>query len=566
MASRARQLSKLLSSDLLTVDVNNNRIGVNSTAPEETLDVRDSLTVGFDTSTTSRDLHVYSDLGTPVRIETTKTTSNIEFMDSETSSTFNVKVGSVGDNLALKSQNDTTFLTGSGTGTEKVRIGVGGSVGIGTTNPVARLTIGSTPGDGPRTREIRIDASQHVSGGSNAYGMLRILGDGSAAGKYIIGYNTSHTQQADQLAFKNPDGPITFFSGGTNANTEKVRISTGGSFGIGTTQPANRLHIRGSHTQPQIKIQDSEDGAHAQISLDGVNDTLNFDWVSSAKRDIHFLNTGYTTAGGQGGIAVGVGTTNGRRIAGFTINANGGNANDNVAFAVKTFQNNPFLRFSRGGTTATGSMTISHNYERTGGSEFTPDNVNIDQSAITFDRANGILFRYRSQDGSSTYSSSPGLRMTVDETGVDVNGALSKNSGSFRIPHPLAGLSTTNDLVHSFVEAPDASNLYAGMVDLVDGTATVNIDTAHRMTEGTFVALNHVQSWSSSNESGYSPVKCSISGNLLTIECQDTSSTDTVYYEVRGIRKDQHMLDAHWTDENGRVITEPLKKVVVDDD
>ena len=39
MASRARQLSKLLSSDLLTVDVNNNRIGVNSTAPATTLDV-----------------------------------------------------------------------------------------------------------------------------------------------------------------------------------------------------------------------------------------------------------------------------------------------------------------------------------------------------------------------------------------------------------------------------------------------------------------------------------------------------------------------------------------------
>ena len=39
MASRARQLSKLLSSDLLTVDVNNSRIGVNSTAPEEVLDV-----------------------------------------------------------------------------------------------------------------------------------------------------------------------------------------------------------------------------------------------------------------------------------------------------------------------------------------------------------------------------------------------------------------------------------------------------------------------------------------------------------------------------------------------
>ena len=459
MASRARQLSKLLSSDLLTVDVNNSRIGVNSTSPEETLDVRDSLTVGFDTSTTDRDLHIYSTQAAPVRIETTANRSNIDFKDSNTTSSFNVEVGSRGNNLYLEGRDNIEFIT--------------------------------------------------------------------------------------------------------NTNQERMRITgVGGSVGIGTTIPSNRLHIMGSHTQPQIKIQDSEDGDHAQISLDGVNDTLNFDWVSGVKRDIHFLNTGYTTAGGQGGIAVGVGTTNGRRIAGFTINADGGNANSHTAFAVKAYQNNNFLRFAREGTSADGSVTVSNNYDRTGGSEYTPDNVNIDRTSITFHRSNGILLRHSTQDGSATYSSAPTIRLTVDENGIDVNGSISKDSGSFRIPHPLAGLSTTNDLVHSFVEAPDASNLYAGMVDLVDGTATVNIDTAHRMTEGTFVALNHVQSWSSSNESGYSPVKCSISGNLLTIECQDTSSTDTVYYEVRGIRKDQHMIDTDWTDDNGRVITEPPKRVI----
>ena len=151
-------------------------------------------------------------------------------------------------------------------------------------------------------------------------------------------------------------------------------------------------------------------------------------------------------------------------------------------------------------------------------------------------------------------------RIRATNAGAVINGSLSKSSGSFKIDHPLPSKAATHDLVHSFVEAPDASNLYAGMVDLVDGTATVNIDTAHRMTEGTFEALNTVQSWSSSNESGYAPVKCSISGNLLTIECQDATSTDTVYYEVRGVRKDQHMLDTEWTDENGRVITEPLKE------
>ena len=45
MASRARQLSKLLSSDLLTVDVNNSRIGVNSTSPAVLLDVEGNTDV-----------------------------------------------------------------------------------------------------------------------------------------------------------------------------------------------------------------------------------------------------------------------------------------------------------------------------------------------------------------------------------------------------------------------------------------------------------------------------------------------------------------------------------------
>ena len=170
----------------------------------------------------------------------------------------------------------------------------------------------------------------------------------------------------------------------------------------------------------------------------------------------------------------------------------------------------------------------------------------ISRSTATQSTSTNKAFKSRNNSDTDTFS-------------VSYTGVVAKASGSFKIDHPLPALAETHHLVHSFVEGPDASNLYAGMVDLVDGTATVNIDTAHRMTEGTFEALNTIQSWSSSNESGYAPVKCSVSGNILTIECQDTTSTDTVYYEVRGIRKDQHMLNTDWTDENGRVITEPLK-------
>jgi hypothetical protein len=143
--------------------------------------------------------------------------------------------------------------------------------------------------------------------------------------------------------------------------------------------------------------------------------------------------------------------------------------------------------------------------------------------------------------------------------GLTIAGALSKGSGSFRIDHPLESKTDTHHLVHSFVEAPQADNIYRGKVDLVDGSATVNIDTIAGMTEGTFVALNTDVQCFTSNETDWDSVKGSISGNTLTISCQNTSSTATVSWLVIGERQDQHMLDTDWTDENGKVIVEPTK-------
>ena len=151
--------------------------------------------------------------------------------------------------------------------------------------------------------------------------------------------------------------------------------------------------------------------------------------------------------------------------------------------------------------------------------------------------------------------------MIIAENGnVTIRGALSKGSGSFRIPHPVASKTATHDLVHSFLEAPQADNLYRGKVDLVAGSATVNIDTVAGMTEGTFAALNREVQCFTSNETGWTAVKGSVSGNTLTITAQDNSCTDTISWMVVGERKDQHMYDTDWTDENGKVIVEPTKR------
>jgi hypothetical protein len=140
-----------------------------------------------------------------------------------------------------------------------------------------------------------------------------------------------------------------------------------------------------------------------------------------------------------------------------------------------------------------------------------------------------------------------------------VTGALSKGSGSFRIEHPLTQLALTHELVHSFIEGPQADLIYRGKVNLLNGVATVNIDAASSMTEGTFVALCRDVQCFTTNESDWTAVRGSVTENLLKIEAEDNTSTASISWMVIGERQDKHMMETEWTDSNGKVIVEPLK-------
>lgn len=139
---------------------------------------------------------------------------------------------------------------------------------------------------------------------------------------------------------------------------------------------------------------------------------------------------------------------------------------------------------------------------------------------------------------------------------VFVTGILSKSGGSFQIDHPLPEMKDTHYLVHSFVESPQANNIYRGRVTLENGTATINLDTESNMTEGTWVRLNRDPHVYTSNETDWDNVRGSVDGNILTIECQNPTSTATVTWMVLGERHDDWMMETTMTDEDGRVIVE----------
>jgi len=207
-----------------------------------------------------------------------------------------------------------------------------------------------------------------------------------------------------------------------------------------------------------------------------------------------------------------------------------------------------FFDMSDGGTFRTGSIGTSNPGAGSNGTII----VNGTGGVLITGDASGNTSALRIY---STNSGSP-------TAAISATGALSKASGSFKINHPLESKKDTHYLVHSFIEGPQADLIYRGKVTLSSGTATVNIDTVSGMTEGTFVALNTNVQCFTSNESGWTAIKGSVSGNTLTITAQDNSCTDTISWMVVGERHDPHMKDSgtDWADSDGKVIVEPEKE------
>ena len=291
----------------------------------------------------------------------------------------------------------------------------------------------------------------------------------------------------------------------TNGNDQRMLIDNAGKVGIGTSSPAKLLHLS-----------ESADGAKLRITRAGVSE-----W------DFSIGNTSTLTGVGAGALELLPQTAN------------------------------SYFAIGQAGTTTTLLHVKNTGIYVVNGSAASPaySFVSDSNSGMYSLAADNLGFSVGGVQ--KIFLSSTQFNMAGN--GV-FSGSISKGSGSFKIDHPLPEKTDTHHLVHSFVESPQADNIYRGKVNLVDGSATVNIDDAAGMTEGTYVLLNTNTQCFTSNESGWTAVKGSVSGNILTITAQESCS-DTISWMVVGERHDQHMLDTDWTDNNGKVIVEPLKQL-----
>jgi len=203
--------------------------------------------------------------------------------------------------------------------------------------------------------------------------------------------------------------------------------------------------------------------------------------------------------------------------------------------------------------------TIAAQADTSSGIYFTnTDNLTVAHDGSAIHVTNGAAL-YPFADGVTELGVTAKRWEHVWADAVTVTGAVSKGSGSFKIDHPLPAKKDTHHLVHSFIEGPRADLIYRGVATLSGGSASVDLDAAADMSAGTWELLcRDPQCWIQ-NDSGWAQVRGSVAGSTLTISCEDAASTDSVSWMVVAERHDPHMIETGWTDDDGRVIVEPLK-------
>jgi hypothetical protein len=300
-------------------------------------------------------------------------------------------------------------------------------------------------------------------------------------------------------------GNYEFWNGGfLGDQSPKMVITSVGNIGIGTTAPSNTLHVNGD------------------VLVSGIITTSNLFATNITANGIVSLKS-------TRGILIGTSTDidTGRLISALDSN-----------MAANSYR---FITLGQGATT-NNQAELAFQYVGNGNplNSFTLGIFGGEKMRI---QANGNV----------------GINTNNPTSTLQVNGSVSKTSGTFDIKHPLK---ENTRLVHSFVEGPRCDLIYRGRKQLVNGQAVVdiNIECTHStngsMSPGTFEALcGNPQVFVGSNTT-FEKVIGSVSGGQLTIQSNDAVSNTVIDWMIVAERIDPDIKTWNRTDADGYLVTE----------
>jgi hypothetical protein len=233
--------------------------------------VLDRGSVGIGTISPSSKLHL---AGQAELLRLTHDNAYISFYNTANTTRTGYIQYNTGADVAIMGETATALSLGTG-GTVRLYINSSGNVGIGITTPQAPLSFANAVGN-------KIDFYHSTVSTGDRYGIQ---------------------VQSDQLIIHSGAGGLS--TGGillgkstTSTFTEAMRITNGGDVGIGTTSPAQKLHVQGSNLM--VTFQNSSTGVDQYTQLE----------FKAGSRDAYIWlgNQNTTSWAGDGGLNIYTGT------------------------------------------------------------------------------------------------------------------------------------------------------------------------------------------------------------------------------------------------------------------
>jgi hypothetical protein len=290
--------------------------------------------------------------------------------------------------------------------TAAVTIDASQNVGIGTASPVTKLNVVQSTAADVLIRLSNTNAGVYAS-------TLNIDAANATGSRYNSLYSSNGGTYQWSISGGGADSTMAFGTG--SSNTERMRISSGGNVGIGTTSPSYKLQVTSTTANQEVIFTQTANsntstglGGEGPFAMQNTNTTAgnmaaisNFDGNGNINSQINFVNVDHsgssaiaftTRTGGSYGERMRI-DSSGRLLVG-TIS---------VGY-ISGYQ-----------------MTVAHS--GTGGAAFKYDGTS-ETNAISLQNGNGQVGRIYTSGTNTTYATSSDYRLK--ENIVPMTGALAK--------------------------------------------------------------------------------------------------------------------------------------------